>query len=336
MIERLEERRLLSGDYGLVALGDSPATPEAGVPTYVMVHGWNGSPDTSWGFGTIGANLQDRIERIVPDAQVYALDWSDAAGTGLDFLLAESRIPAAGAGLAALLSSVSTNLHLIGHSFGAYVAYETAALLGGIASITALDGGTDVPFGYDATGLVNYAAVADASWSLYGSSLGNSSIASTADHAVTVRWADGDTDNNLRHNHVVQLFNGLLQGDYAHVPSLNLGHLVGEAVSGITAGSFGAAGDLGGSLDAVMLATLDQVVPLGVETVRDGDRWLDLVQVNPFNSNGTGRVGLIADVDPSAGSLDMERDGSTAQVTWTDPITAKIAIYGSDVGDYID
>jgi len=104
------------------------------------------------------------------------------------------------------LRLTGTNINLVGHSFGSYVAGEIAQLVpGGVSTIVTLDPAVDVFGGYDpdSNDEVNFARDSMFSWSFHSSSLGNAHTPTTADEAFLV---ESSADSVTAHGNVVFLF----------------------------------------------------------------------------------------------------------------------------------
>ena len=91
--------------------------------------------------------------------QVLTLDWSGAASyPGWAGFGGEDPIQNLGIWAAAALQDkgfVGTNLNLVGHSWGSYVADELAERIpGGVDTITALDAAENVPGGYTQSDII--------------------------------------------------------------------------------------------------------------------------------------------------------------------------------------
>jgi pimeloyl-ACP methyl ester carboxylesterase len=121
------------------------------------------------------------------------LDWSSAANTGLLFpeVAEDAILPVAEWAANALrrFEFVGTNLNLVGHSFGSYVADEIARRIpGGVNTIVTLDPAADVFGGYSPVGPdgVEFARDSFFSWSFHSSSLGNDQTPTTADESFIV------------------------------------------------------------------------------------------------------------------------------------------------------
>jgi pimeloyl-ACP methyl ester carboxylesterase len=173
--------------------------------TFIVIHGWNSSRNATNIFSVVDALFQTR-----PGDQVLTLDWSEAADTGLlDPFSAEDGILPIGQWAAAALNSfgfAGTNLNLIGHSFGSYVADELAERVpGGVHSIVTLDPAADVFGGYNpvSNDEVNFARDSLFSWSFHSSVLGNEYTPTTADEAFLI---DSAADAITAHGNVVLLF----------------------------------------------------------------------------------------------------------------------------------
>jgi pimeloyl-ACP methyl ester carboxylesterase len=136
-------------------------------PSWLIIHGWNSDPAHF-------SDLANAIHGQRASDQILTLDWSEAA-QGPDPSIIEQRIPlvANWASMALVNYGFSgSNLDLIGHSFGSYVAGELAEqVAGGVNTIVALDPALDVPGGYnpDGPGGVNFAQHSKFSWAFHDS-----------------------------------------------------------------------------------------------------------------------------------------------------------------------
>ena len=169
-------------------------------PTWIVIHGRNSSPSVNY-----LAGLSAAIDGYSPGDQVLVLDWSAAAASGWIGGAGENYIIPVGTWMAGKLSSYGLTpdeLNLVGHSWGAYVAAETAervpAQVGAtpqVNSIVALDPAADYPGGsYNPTsaGQVNFARNSAISWAFYanGGLYGTAATAATADESIVVRNSD--------------------------------------------------------------------------------------------------------------------------------------------------
>jgi pimeloyl-ACP methyl ester carboxylesterase len=187
----------------LLRFGTNPVSISSNQPTWIVVHGWNSSRSNENIFAVAQSLFQTR-----PGDQVLTLDWSAAANTFSPFLAEDSIMPVAQWAAAALngYGFAGTNLNLVGHSFGSYVADEIAQRIpGGVNTIVTLDPAADVFGGYDpdVNDEVNFARDSLFSWSFHSSSLGNAYTPTTADEAFIV---DSSADAITAHGNVVFLF----------------------------------------------------------------------------------------------------------------------------------
>ena len=154
--------------------------------SWVLIHGWN-TISTNAALQSFVTNLT----RLRPADQIFLLDWSDMATSFWDdpFSPAGAIRPVAEWAAMALLQSGlrGTNLNLIGHSFGAYIADEIAQRIpGGVNSIVALDPAANVapnqfdPLDHDE---VNFRRDAKASWAIHASASGSDQTPVTATEA---------------------------------------------------------------------------------------------------------------------------------------------------------
>lgn len=185
-------------------------------PTWIVIHGRNSSPSASY-----LAGLSAAIDGYSASDQVLVLDWSAAAASGFIGGAGENYIIPVGAWMASKLTSYGLTpdeLNLVGHSWGAYVAAETAERVPGpvgttpqVNSIVALDPAADYPGGsYNPTsaGQVNFARNSAISWAFYanGGLYGTATTAATADEAIVVRNSD--------HTKLVNVFTDVVRMNY--------------------------------------------------------------------------------------------------------------------------
>ena len=185
-------------------------------PTWIVIHGRNSSPSVSY-----LAGLSAAIDGYSASDQVLVLDWSAAAASGWIGGAGENYIIPVGSWMAGKLSSYGLTpdeLNLVGHSWGAYVAAETAERVPApvgvtpqVNSIVALDPAIDYPGGsYNPTssGQVNFARNSQISWAFYanGGSWGSATTAGTADESIVVRGSD--------HTKLVSVFTDVVRMNY--------------------------------------------------------------------------------------------------------------------------
>jgi pimeloyl-ACP methyl ester carboxylesterase len=173
--------------------------------TWIVIHGWNSSrtePNIT--------DLASAITFIRPTDQVLTLDWSSIADSGLFACDAAAGIVPVASWAATVLSSygfATANLNLIGHSFGAYVADETARRLPSkVNSLVALDPAANVcpgTFNPVANGEIDFARHAAWSWAFHASSAGNEYVPVRAHEAFIV---DSGLSIADAHSRVVLLF----------------------------------------------------------------------------------------------------------------------------------
>jgi pimeloyl-ACP methyl ester carboxylesterase len=198
-------------------------------PTWIVIHGRNSSPSVNYLVG-----LSAAIDGYSASDQVLVLDWSAAAASGWIGGAGENYIIPVGTWMAEKLTSYGLTpdeLNLVGHSWGAYVAAETAERVpptGGVSqvnSIVALDPAIDYPGGsYNPTSTdqVNFARNSQISWAFYayGGSWGSATLAATADEAIVVKGSDHTKLVNV-FTDVVSLIVANLQVARLLTPALN-------------------------------------------------------------------------------------------------------------------
>ncbi len=212
-------------------------------PTWLVIHGRNSSPSVSY-----LAGLSAAIDGYSPSDQVLVLDWSAAAASGWIGGAGENYIIPVGSWMAGKLSSYGLTpdeLNLVGHSWGAYVAAETAERVPApvgttpqVNSIVALDPAADYPGGsYNPTaaGQVNFARNSRMSWALYatGGWYGSATTAATAHESIVVKSSD--------HTRLVNVFTDVVRmncdgrqnsgNTAAIVANLNLQRLLSPALN---------------------------------------------------------------------------------------------------------
>ncbi len=212
----------------ILRFGPNPGPIDPNVRTWIVIHGWRSSR-TNQNIAEATASLA----QVRPDDQVLTLDWRAAADTSvLDPFDAEASIVPVAKWAASALAAYGfhgTNLNLVGHSFGSYVADQLAENLGGVDTIVALDAAENIPGGFDPEdpAQVNFARDSLFSWSFHTSVLGSAESPVTADEAFVV---EGDQVDPIdAHGDAVFLFNYLLLhptdlvGQYFLLPRLLAG-----------------------------------------------------------------------------------------------------------------
>ncbi len=172
----------------IFSYGVEPPAINTNQRTWIVIHGWNSYRTKDNIFALASALYETRF-----DDQVLTLDWRSAADTNLDPSPAEdSIVPVAQWAADALIryGISGTNLNLVGHSFGSYVANEIAERIpGGVNTIVTLDPAANIFGGYDPTANdeVNFALHSFFSWSFHSSSVaGNEFTPTTADESFVV------------------------------------------------------------------------------------------------------------------------------------------------------
>jgi pimeloyl-ACP methyl ester carboxylesterase len=191
-------------------------------PTWFVLHGFNSSPSAS--------NISDLTQTLKSEsnAQIITVDWSSMSrqGAPVNVRMAADWIEEVGEALADFIQSDESlspdNVNLVGHSLGAYVAWEVSEHLdseGNVDRLVALDpAAQDWPttgrLGYD-TSDVNFSENADWSWGFYGSTFGSDDTALTAHESFELRFGFDaapftSTDS---HGQVVAAFADLIESN---------------------------------------------------------------------------------------------------------------------------
>ncbi|MFB8798735.1 MAG: alpha/beta fold hydrolase [Microcoleus sp.] len=164
-----------------------PLSEIANRPTWVLTHGFNDSSDDDK-IQSLAKAIYDRYQDRV---QVLILDWRKAANAGINLSEAASWIePVADATKKKLFDEWKidpSNINLVGHSLGSYVAWQTAKDLGGVNKLIALDPAATTNGGYQ-EGNVNFSDYSKWAWAFYGSALGNFDRAYTADESFYLKF----------------------------------------------------------------------------------------------------------------------------------------------------
>lgn len=171
--------------------------------TWVVIHGWNGSPSSL-------DRLSDAIDGHSRTDQVLVLDWSDAARTP-SVINAALWIPSVAEFAVETLGRWGIRpeqINIAAHSLGGYMANAIASdVSGGVDRMILMD---------PATGLlsvvfpgINYAAHSRSSTAFLASSLSTPQAALTADQ--TFRTNVGDYNSVFSHSNVVDLVASMIE-----------------------------------------------------------------------------------------------------------------------------
>lgn len=199
-------------DYPVDLLRIDSKAIDPSVRTWIVIHGRNSSR-TADNIATVAS----AIAKTRQGEQVITLDWSGAASyKGLAGFGGEDAIQNVAIWAARTLRGagfVSTNLNLVGHSWGSYVADELAERFpGGVDTVTALDAAENVPTGYspETPGEINFARNSAFSWAFHSDGVAGSNVTPvTADEAFVVYNSD--------HSSVVFLFANLLLNPFNNI-----------------------------------------------------------------------------------------------------------------------
>jgi pimeloyl-ACP methyl ester carboxylesterase len=172
---------------------------------WLVFHDKNGGSETL-------AALHYTLRNARSQDQVITIDWASAATTHADWPQPAdnaSYFRNIGQNLAQLLKQQGFNrkkINLIGHGWGAVVAYETAARLGGSHHLIALDPSANGAGAFDDRS-IRLSRVSNISTSIKSGTrkkgaLGNESIATTADYSIRLlsQSHNGDPENAVFHH----------------------------------------------------------------------------------------------------------------------------------------
>ena len=188
--------------------------------TWLVIHGWDSNArnfrdlagaieeyDGHWGGG---------------DAQVITVDWngSNTGKLGWGLHRAASWIDS----VAEVIKDAvefwgidKDKINIVGHSLGAYVAYETSERLGGINKLVALNPASFTDGGYD-TNQVNFSRHSNYSWAFFHNHTFDSASRSlTADESFKIEFTTNDWDINKGHGSGKEIFKNMLKNKYGSV-----------------------------------------------------------------------------------------------------------------------
>ncbi len=177
-------------------------------PTWVIIHGWNGKAGDLKDLG----EAIERYDGYKVGDQVLMLDWDAARTTLAGLNAAASWITTVGEKAAETLNGWglnSSNINLVGHSLGTYVAAEIAKKIpGGVNKLIALDPAATTAGGYE-EGQVNFSNNSKSSWAFYSGALGNYDRAYTAQESFW--FALPGFNDAAKHNEVVTAFAKIIE-----------------------------------------------------------------------------------------------------------------------------
>jgi pimeloyl-ACP methyl ester carboxylesterase len=208
----------LQHEVGLQRVDSTSTAISSSRTTWLVIHGMDGDPNPLGdAFNPNTINILGRaIDGYTPNDQVFFLNWSSAARSNVIAPIGASWITTVADWAARKLNEwgISTaNINLVGHSLGAYVAAETARRVsGGVNRLVALDPAANHLLGTYNASSVDFSANSWRSWGFYGSSLGDSGRAVTADESFSIGFGDNRTD--LNHGRVVNIFASMIQQSY--------------------------------------------------------------------------------------------------------------------------
>lgn len=199
---------------------DRPLSDIGNRPTWVVVHGFNNdSADDK------AQTLAKTIGNYQEGDQVLTLDWGKAAKTGLNLSEAASWIePVAEAAKKKLYDQwkiAPGNINLVGHSLGAYVAYEIAQKMPtDINRIIAIDPAAQTLWGYPKENNADFRNKTTWSWGFYASALGNLKNAQNADESFRLEFPGAGIDENYKHGQAVYAVANLVRKYFSNPDDL--------------------------------------------------------------------------------------------------------------------
>jgi len=246
--------------------------------TWVVVHGRNGALDPDldprmW-------RLANAVDSATSDDQVLTLDWREGASSqnAVDFSAEAWIVSVANWAQQALAGYgfASTNVNLVGHSFGAVIAGElAAAYAGGVNTILAIDPAEDPPFllsgsSYSTDNVIFGGDNSSYAWAFYstdgipvlGGIAGNEETPTTADEAFVVEDSE--------HSAVVDLVSAMIETPNGPVSQFfPLDRLLAMTDGPWLPNQFKANGQpqSGGGYEAVITSTAEGTEPLGIDFI---------------------------------------------------------------------
>ena len=175
-------------------LGPGATLIDPALTTWVVIHGRNQSSSSA-----NVVQLAKQIDQYQPGDQVLLLDWTKAAESGSIGGNGENYIRPVAAWAAQALTDygfAGSQINLVGYSWGALIAAETAEVIGRVNSILAVDPARDYPGGSynpEKSGEVNLQSHAGQSWAFHATSYfpyGTATVAGTAEECFVVTGSD--------------------------------------------------------------------------------------------------------------------------------------------------
>ncbi|WP_413176237.1 pre-peptidase C-terminal domain-containing protein [Anabaena azotica] len=225
---RNEVANQLGGDgkfeVTLSQFGTQAKPVEAVDDTWIVIHGWNNSPET-WSIKNLAQAVQNYS--IAKPQQVLMVDWSEAAKTGdnlgprgvINLAHAAGRIEFVADAVVKLIKEaklVGKRINFIGHSLGAYVGAEISERLTNLGAkpeqLILLDPANNFTLntlGNSYNPNVDYKNVANFSRAFYGSAAGDT--ASKAHESFKIEYNGQFSNPGARHGDVVTLYANFLQ-----------------------------------------------------------------------------------------------------------------------------
>lgn len=196
---------------------------EAVDDTWIVIHGWNDSPQ-GWGMNNLSQAVQNYS--IAKPKQVLVVDWSEGSKTGDDsfpnplrLAHAAGRIESVADAVVKLLEKaglIGKKINFIGHSLGAYVSAEISERLTKLNAkpeqLILLDPANNFTLntvGKSYNPNVDYKNVSKFSRAFYGSAAGDT--ASNANESFKIEYNWQVSNPGARHGDVVTLFANFLQ-----------------------------------------------------------------------------------------------------------------------------
>jgi pimeloyl-ACP methyl ester carboxylesterase len=208
----------------LTQFGTSSQSAKAVDDTWIIIHGWNDSPQ-GWGINNLAQAVQNYS--LAKPKQVLVLDWSEGSKTGNDYFVpnavrlthAAGRIESVADAVVKLIQEaglVGKKINFIGHSLGAYVSAEISERLTKLGAkpeqLILLDPANNFTLntlGNSYNPNVDYKKVAKFSRAFYGSAAGDT--ASNAHESFKIEYNGQFSNPSARHGDVVTLFANFLQ-----------------------------------------------------------------------------------------------------------------------------
>lgn len=178
--------------------------------TWLIIHGWRGAAEN---YQDLAVAIEEYSDRYWGESdQVITVDWS-AARTGANLPGAAGKIDLVAEAIKNTIQSwgiFGSKINLVGHSLGAYVAYEVSERLGRIDRLVALNPAARTLNGYDRD-QVDFSRYSNWSWAFWHNpTFDSEDQAVTADESFQITFTERNWDSNKGHGSGRPLWTNML------------------------------------------------------------------------------------------------------------------------------